>query len=88
MIANYERARERILDRRRSATDVLRVELDNRLAANQRTIDSLRRAVEISHEHLKLSACEGTSTVGKVPRSEGNDSTDLREAFLLTLQIK
>ena len=58
LIANYTLARERILESRRSATDHVMLELDARLAANQRTIDSLRRAVEISHEHLKILGLE------------------------------
>lgn len=62
LISNYERARERLLERRRSATDAVMVELDDGLAANQQTIDSLRRSVEISHEHLKLLGCEPRAT--------------------------
>lgn len=54
LIANYEKARERILQRRRSATDSVVVALDDRLAANQRTIDSLRRAIEVSRVHLGI----------------------------------
>jgi hypothetical protein len=58
LVANYTRARAALLERRRSASDSVMIELDDRLAANQRTVDALRRAIEISHEHLKLLGCE------------------------------
>ena len=54
LIASYEKARQHLLERRRSAADHVMVELDDRIAANLRTIDALRRAVELAHEHLKL----------------------------------
>jgi hypothetical protein len=54
LIANYTLTRERLLVRRRDAADHVMVELDDRLQANQRTLDSLQRAVASTREHLKL----------------------------------
>jgi len=54
LIAAYTLARERMIERRHGAADSVMVELDDRLAANKRTIDALHRAVEITREHLKL----------------------------------
>ena len=54
LIASYSLARVRMIERRKSAADHVMVELDDRLAANKRTIDALQRAVEISREHLKF----------------------------------
>ena len=53
LIANYTLARERIIARRRSAADHVMVELDDRLKANARTIEALRKALEVTQEHLK-----------------------------------
>lgn len=52
LIANYTLARERMLGRRKNAVDHVMVELDDRLIANERTIDSLQRAVEMTREQL------------------------------------
>ena len=52
LVSNYEQARDRILERRRSATGDVMAILDARLAAKQKTIDSLRREVEISLQVL------------------------------------
>ena len=54
LISNYTLARERMLERRRSAVDHVMVELDERLEANARTIEALNRALEISREHLNF----------------------------------
>jgi hypothetical protein len=53
LIASYTIARERIVARRKSAADNVMVELDDRLKANARTIESLRRALEVTQEHLR-----------------------------------
>jgi hypothetical protein len=54
LIANYTLSRERLLARRRNAADHVMVELDERMMANQRTIDALQRATEVAREQLKL----------------------------------
>ena len=54
LIANYTLARNRMIERRRSAADHVMVELDERLEANARTIAALGRALEISRLQLKL----------------------------------
>ena len=54
LFANYTNVRERLIARRRGAADHVMVELDDRLAANQRTIDAIGRAVEMTRGHLKL----------------------------------
>ena len=53
LIANYTLSRERMLARRHNAADHVMVELDERLAATQRTIDALQRAIEVAREQLK-----------------------------------
>ena len=54
LIANYTLSRERLLVRRRNAADHVMVELDERMLANQRTIEALQRAIEVAREQLKL----------------------------------
>ncbi len=54
LIHNYEVVRSHLLERRRNATDHVMLELDDRLKANNRTIDALRRAVDVSSEHIEL----------------------------------
>jgi hypothetical protein len=53
LIANYTLSRERMLVRRRGAADSVMLELDERMKANQRTIDALQRAIEVAREQLK-----------------------------------
>lgn len=55
LIANYTLSRERMLVRRQGATDHVMLELDERMKANQRTIDALQRALEVAREQLKTS---------------------------------
>jgi hypothetical protein len=54
LIANYTRTRERLIERRRGAADHVMVELDERLEANERTVNALLRAVTIARDHLRL----------------------------------
>ena len=53
LIAYHTLSRERMLLRRRGATDRVMVELDERIEVNQRTIDALQRAIEVAREQLK-----------------------------------
>jgi hypothetical protein len=53
LIATYSLARERMLERRKGAADHVMVELDERLLVNQRTLDALQRAVEMTREQLQ-----------------------------------
>ena len=52
LIANYKRASARLFERRRSAPDGDLAALDERIAANARTIAALEQAVRIAREHL------------------------------------
>jgi hypothetical protein len=52
-IAFFERQREGILQRRRSAADHVMVELDQRLEVNARTLTSLRRTLSVTTGQLE-----------------------------------
>ena len=54
LISNYEQSRARMAERRRSAADHVMVELDDRIRVTDRTIEALRRAVEMAERHLRL----------------------------------
>lgn len=53
VIASFKRAREKIVERRVGAADHVMVELDDRLAANSRTLEALERSRELTVEDLK-----------------------------------
>lgn len=52
-IASFERTRERMLGRRRGATDAVMVHLDESLELNRRTLDSLRNVLASAKEQLE-----------------------------------
>lgn len=54
LIETHARSRTRMLERRKGAADHIMVELDQRLAANERTLEALRRTVEVTRELLKI----------------------------------
>jgi len=53
VIGSFEQARERMKQRRRGATDSVMVHLDESLALNKRTLDSLKRVRSSAKEQLK-----------------------------------
>ena len=52
VIESFERARERLLTRRRGAIDSVMAQLDESLALNQRTLDSLRNVLGAAKSQL------------------------------------
>jgi hypothetical protein len=58
LIAQYTLARERMIGRRKGASDHVMVELDERIEYHTRTIRSLHNALEVTREHLKLAERE------------------------------
>jgi hypothetical protein len=52
LMDSYKLTRDRLFARRRGATDHVMVEIDDRLAANARTIESFKRAVECLRAQL------------------------------------
>jgi hypothetical protein len=54
LIASYTLAYDRLVIRRRSATDSTMVELDSRMEVNRKTVEAFRRALEATREHLKM----------------------------------
>jgi hypothetical protein len=53
VIATFTGARHRLVERRRGAADHIMVELDQRLAVNQRTLECLERTVDVARRELK-----------------------------------
>ena len=53
VIRSFERARERMLQRRRGASDSVMVHIDESLGLNRRTLDSLNRILETAKEQLE-----------------------------------
>jgi CheY-like chemotaxis protein len=58
-IASFERTREEIIARRRSAADHIMLELDERLAVTSRTVEALQRSRELTVEDLKRQEVQG-----------------------------
>jgi hypothetical protein len=53
LIESFERARERMLTRRRGATDLVMVRLDESLALNRRMLDSLKNVLKTASTQLE-----------------------------------
>ena len=53
LIGNYTRLRENLLRIRRGAEDHVMLEIDERLAANERVTEALRGAMEATALHLE-----------------------------------
>lgn len=53
VIASFERARAELVNRRRGITDNAMITIDDRLTVNGRTLDSLKRALEIAEQDLE-----------------------------------
>ena len=68
MLECHLRVRERLLERRRGATDHVMVEIDERLVVNARTTESIRRAVECLREQLKLqeAVSQGSTVLAEI----------------------
>jgi hypothetical protein len=60
LIEKYTLARERMVERRKGASDHMMVELDERLEANKRTVEAFQRAIEITREVLEISKRDHT----------------------------
>jgi hypothetical protein len=53
VIRTFERARDRMRQRRQGATDSVMVHIDESLKLNQRTLDSLARVLATAKEQLR-----------------------------------
>ena len=53
VIRSFERARERMQQRRLSASDSVMVHIDESLSLNRRTLESLNRVLATAQEQLK-----------------------------------
>ena len=53
VIRSFERARERMQQRRQSASDSVMVHIDESLSLNRRTLESLNRVLATAQQQLK-----------------------------------
>lgn len=76
-VTAFERTTAHLRERRRGATDHVMIELDERLLVNERTLECIKRSLELAQLELARAERESTSPFSELsPRPRPNRGTD------------